>query len=211
MCMREQWRLHCTSQRDTIERACVPCGCHIQNDWGVEQRICNKFYIKLEHSSVETLGMTQKATAMGKWWLAASSRQRPRSCITSHVEFFGESLNHPCESAPSYSPDLAPCNFWLFPKLKSLWKGRDLRPLLRFRKIWWGSWWQLGELCEVPRCLLWRGLRCHCPVYNISYIFFDKCLCFSYDMAGYLLDRPCIDMELILSPGSAACCLKANK
>jgi len=25
---------------------------------------------------------------------------------------------------PPYSPDLAPCDFWLFPKLKSLLKGR---------------------------------------------------------------------------------------
>ena len=34
----------------------------------------------------------------------------------------------------------------------------------------------LGELCEVPKCLLWRGLRPHCPLYNVSCIFFNKCL-----------------------------------
>ena len=28
----------------------------------------------------------------------------------------------------------------------------------------------LGERCEVPRCLLWRGLRCHCLIYNVSCI-----------------------------------------
>ena len=27
---------------------------------------------------------------------------------------------------------------------------------MRFRKIWQGRGWWLGELCEVPRCLLWR-------------------------------------------------------
>jgi hypothetical protein len=27
---------------------------------------------------------------------------------------------------PPCSPDLAPCDFWLFPKLKSLLKGGDL-------------------------------------------------------------------------------------
>ena len=36
----------------------------------------------------------------------------------------------------------------------------------------------LGELCEVPKCLLWRGLRCHCPMYNVSRILFNKCLFF---------------------------------
>ena len=34
---------------------------------------------------------------------------------------------------------------------------------MRFREIRRSSWWRLGELCEVPRCLLWRELRRHCP------------------------------------------------
>ena len=60
---------------------------------------------------------------------------------------------------------------------------------MRFRKVHWGGWWWLGELCEVPRCRLWRGLRHHCPTYNVSCIFFNKCLYFSYYMDGYFLDR----------------------
>ena len=36
---------------------------------------------------------------------------------------FGKASHHPGLSAP-YSPDLAPCDFWLFPKLKSPLKGR---------------------------------------------------------------------------------------
>ena len=77
-----------------------------------------------------------------------------------------------------YRPDLAPCNFWLFPKLKSPLKGRHFKPSVSFRKICWGSWWLLGEMCEVPWCLLRRGLRHHCPVYSVSCIFFNKCLYF---------------------------------
>ena len=38
----------------------------------VEQWICIKFCVKLEHSSVETIGMIQKAAAMGNRRLAAS-------------------------------------------------------------------------------------------------------------------------------------------
>ena len=60
---------------------------------------------------------------------------------------------------------------------------------MRFRKIHWGSWWWLGELCEVPRCRLWRGLSRHCSMYKVSCIFFNKCFYFSYHMAGYLQDR----------------------
>ena len=51
---------------------------------------------------------------------------------------------------------------------------------MRFRKIQWGSWWLLEELCEIPRCLLWRGLR-HlvlCTMFLVSCIFFNKCLIF---------------------------------
>ena len=33
----------------------------------VEQLICIRFYDKLEHSSVETIWMIQKAAAMGNW------------------------------------------------------------------------------------------------------------------------------------------------
>ena len=36
---------------------------------------------------------------------------------------FGETSNHPSDSAP-YSPDLVPCAFWLFPKLKSPLEGK---------------------------------------------------------------------------------------
>ena len=39
----------------------------------VKQPICMKFCIKLEHSSMETIQMNQKATAIGDLGLRASS------------------------------------------------------------------------------------------------------------------------------------------
>ena len=53
----------------------------------VEQCICIRFYLKLEDSSIETIWMIQKAAAMGNGWLAASSQQCTRSCITSCAGF----------------------------------------------------------------------------------------------------------------------------
>ena len=73
---------------------------------------------------------------------------------------------------PLYSPYLAPCDFWFFLKLKSPLKGK------RFQngdKIQENTTWQqmvMGELYEVPRCWLWKGLWCHCHMYNISCIFY---------------------------------------
>ena len=34
---------------------------------GVEQQICNRFCIKLEHSAVKTIWMIQKVTTVGNW------------------------------------------------------------------------------------------------------------------------------------------------
>ena len=133
----------------------------------VEQRICIKLCIKLEHSSVETTGIIPKAIAMGSWWLAASSQQHAHSCITSCAELFGET-----SLSPATAQIWHPATSGFSQNQNDLWKGRDFRPLMRFRKIWWGSWWRLGELCKAPRCLLWRGLRHHFPMYNVSCILY---------------------------------------
>ena len=101
---------------------CVVCGHRIQTE-RVQQWNCIKFSIKLEQSSV-----IQEAAAMGNWWLAASSQQCACSCITSHAEIFGKSTNHQV-TQPLYSPDFAPCDFWLFPKLKSPLKGKRFQTI----------------------------------------------------------------------------------
>ena len=80
-----------------------------------EQRICIKFCIKLDRSSVETIQMIQKAAAMGNWWLAASSRQCAHLCITSHAELFGKTSNHPGDSAP-LQPRFDALRLLAFPK-----------------------------------------------------------------------------------------------
>ena len=166
----------------------------------VEQQICIKFCGKLGYSSAETTQMIQKAAAMGNWWLAASLQQHAHSCVTSRADFFGKTSNHPGDSATP-QPRFGTCGFQLFPKLKSPLKGKrfQTRQLLIFRKIPWGSWWQFGELCEVPRCPLWRRLRCHCPMYSVSCIFFNKCLFFI--VHGWILSGQ-TSYQLLLVSGS---------
>ena len=148
----------------------------------VEQWICIKFCIKLQLSSMETIQMIQKATAMGNWWLAASPWQCARSCIMSHAEFLVK--QHITQvTQPLSQPRFGALRLLAFPQNKNhTWNGRDFRLSVRFRKIQKGSWWPLGELCEVPRCLLWRGLRCHClcTMFLVFCIFFNKCLYVSY-------------------------------
>ena len=103
-------------------------------------QVCNK----LEHSSLETIWMIQKAAAVGSWRLAGSSGQCAHSCIMSQAECFGETSNHPGDS-PTYSPDLVACDFWLLPKVKSPLKGK------RFQTV--GEVWEntTGQLMAVWR------------------------------------------------------------
>ena len=76
--------------------------------------------------------MIQKAAAMGNWWLTASSQQCIQCIMYAmherqhHVSFrvFWGKYQITWVTQSPHSPDLAPCNFWLFPKLKSSLKGK---------------------------------------------------------------------------------------
>ena len=154
----------------------------------VEQYICIKFCIKLEHSSAETIWMIQKATAMGNWWLVASS-QHTRSSIASHAESFGKTSNHPGDS-DLYGPDLAPCKFWLFPKLKSPLKGKRFQIINEIQKNTMGQLMVIGRTVWGPKVPTLKGTEVSlfylCTMFLVSCLFFNKCLYFSYYMAGYL-------------------------
>ena len=150
----------------------------------IQQQICIKFCVKLEHSSMETVPMIQKASAMRNWWLAASSWQCACSCITSSAEFFCKTSNHPGDSAP-LNPTIGILQLLDFPKTKITFEREEISdcqwdsgkyhgapdcdPIKDFAEFWTVEE-TLGELCEVPRCLLCRGLKCLC--YNVSCILY---------------------------------------
>ena len=164
---------------DAIEWACGLCGCHIQNDWVRRTRNLHQVLLKLEYASTETIWMTQKATAMDNWWLAASSQQCAHSCIMSHAECFGETSNHPGDWAP-YSPDLVPCDFWLFPKLKSPLKEKifqNINEIQEYDREADGDW----ENCVRSQGACFEGdwgVIVLCTIFLVSCIFFSKCLFF---------------------------------
>ena len=146
----------------------------------VEQRICIKFYIKLEHSSLETTQMIQKATAMGNRWLAASSWQRAHSCITPCAEFFGETSNHPGDSAP-IQPRFGALWLLAFPKTKVTFERKEISD----------GWWDSGEYggaadgnwenCVRSQDTYFEGdwgIIVLCTMFLVSCIF-NKYLCFS--------------------------------
>ena len=146
--------------------------CLIQKTEWVEQRICNIFCLKLEHSSAETIWMIQKAAVVGNWCLAASSRQYVRSSIMCHAEYFGETSNHP---GFPLSPDLVPCDFWLFPKLKSPMKGNRFQTINEIQENMSGQLIVIGRTVWGPKVPTLKGtevslLYVQCFLYLVSLI-----------------------------------------
>ena len=145
----------------------------------VEQWICI-FCIKLKHSSVETIWMSKKATAMGNWWLATSSWQCTCSCITSHAEFFGETSNHPGDSAPLQVG--CPVTSGFSSKLKSSLKRKRFHTINEIQEK------MVGQLVTIVRTV-WgskvptlKGTEASLAYlqFLVPCIFFNKCLYFMW-------------------------------
>ena len=100
-----------------------------------------------------------------------------------------------------YNPNLAPCNFWFFPKLKSRLKGKLFQTIDEIQENMTGQlmaiptkdftecfeqWKRHWENCVRSQCAYFEGgLRHHCPMYNVC--IFNKCL-FFICTTGYFLD-----------------------
>ena len=67
---------------------------------------------------------------------------------------------------PSYSPDMAPCHFWLFPKLKLPLKGKRFQTIDEIQEN------TMGQLMATMRSkgAYFGGLRHHYAMYNVSCI-----------------------------------------
>ena len=99
----------------------------------VDQQICVKFWVKLEHSAMETIQMIQKVAAIGDWWLAASSQQCTHSCIKSPAVSW-QTSNDPGHSTP-LQPRFCALQLLDFPKMKITIEREEISD----------SWWDSGK------------------------------------------------------------------
>ena len=85
-----------------------------------------------------------------------------------------------------YSPDLVPCNFW--PSQTNITFERE-----EISDHQWDSGkYNRAADGDWENCVRSQGawdIIVLCTMFPVSCIFFNKCLQFSYYMAGYLLDR----------------------
>ena len=105
---------------------------------------------------------------------------------------FCETSHHPGDSAP-LKPRFG--TLWLlpFPKTKITFEKEEIL------NHWWDSGkYDRGTDGDWENCVRSQGAYFEgdwgvivlCTMFLVSCIFFNKCLCFSYCMAGYVLDRP---------------------
>ena len=140
----------------------------------VKHQICIEFCVTLEHSSARTIKMIQKGRGY-RQLVIGSFITTMHPLMHHHVScrVFWWNIKSPRWLCPPTAHIWHPATSGFSQNSNYLWNGRDFRSLLkRFGRIQQGSWWWLGKLCEVPRCLLWRGLRHHCLMYNVSCVFY---------------------------------------
>ena len=174
MRMCEQWWLHCTSQwgwqTALSERVYCVAVTFKMTEW-VEQWICIKFCFKLAHSYMGTIRWFRRPQlrAPGDWQL---HHDNTPTHVSHLMQRFLVKHQITQVTQPPYSPDLVPGDFWLFPKLKSPLKGKRFQTDDDIKENTTGQLMTIGRTGEVSMCLPWRGLRRHCPVYNVSWILY---------------------------------------
>ena len=137
--------------------------------------------------------MTQKASAVGNWWLAASSQQWAPSCIMSYVEIFGETSNHPGDSAP-LKPRFGALWLLTFPKTKVTFEREEISAIWgdsgKYDRAADGNWENCVRAQGAYFAGDWVSLSCvQCCLYLVSS---SINVSFSYYMAGYLLETLCV-------------------
>ena len=96
-------------------------------EW-VEQQICIKVCVKLEHSFMETIQMIQKAAARDSWWLTASSGQCACSCITSQCRVYWRNIKSLRQLSPPAAQIWCPATSD-FSKSKSTFEREEISDL----------------------------------------------------------------------------------
>ena len=106
---------------------------------------------------------------------------------------FGEISNHLEDSAP-LQPRFGTLRLLAFPRTYTAFEKEEISDHQ------WGSGKYNGALDgDWENCVRSQGAYFErdwgvivlCTVFLVSCMFFNKCLYFSYFMAGYLMDRPC--------------------
>ena len=163
-------------------------------EW-VEQWICIKFCVKPEHSLVEKNYLDDsEGHSYGHLVIGSFIMTTHLLVHTSPAQSFGETSNHPGGSG-SLQPRFGTLRLLAFPQTKLTFEREEISDHQwdsgKYDGAADGNW----ENCVRSQDAYFEGdwgVTVLCTMFLVSCIFFNRCLYFSYYMAGYLLDRPCI-------------------
>ena len=150
-----------------MSEQCVLCGHCIQNDWvnraTNQHRILHWAWTFIHWSYLDD----SKGCSYGQ--LVIDSFITTTHPLMHHIScrVLWQNIKSPRWLSPTTAQIWHPATSGFSQNCNHLWNGGDFRSSMRFRKIWWGSWWWLRELCEVLRCLLWGdwGIIVLCTVF----------------------------------------------
>ena len=82
------------------------------------------------------------------------------TCLLMHhisCRDFWQNIKSPRWLSPKYSPDLAPCNFWVFPKLKSALIGKRFQTVNEIQENTTGQLMLIGRTVWGPKVPTLKG------------------------------------------------------
>ena len=130
----------------------------------VEQQICIKFCVKLDIPLQKLFRWFRRP----QLW-ATSDWQLHYHSVSVHESHLMQSflVKHQITQAiqPLYSPDLAPCDFWLFPKLKSPLKGKRFQTVNEIQENTRGWLMVIGRIVWGPTVPTLKGTKA-----SLSYV-----------------------------------------
>ena len=136
--------------------------------------------------------MIQKAAAIGKLVISQVHHNNAPAHASHFLHIFLSKRKITQVMQPPCRQDLAPCDCWLFPKLKAPLKGKRFQtvsefqentmvPLMVIKRTVWGPMVPTLKEPEVSLSYV------QCLLYVVSS---SMNVCFSYYMARYILDKP---------------------
>ena len=154
---------------DTIEWAYVTLWSPIQNEL-VEQWICIKFCVNPECSSMQLFGWCRRPQllATGNWQIHHNNASTHASRLMQRVLQKQQITQVTQPVQPS--PDLAPYDFWVFPKIKSPLKGKRFQTINKTQENMTGHLMVTGKTVTSQSAYCEGDQRCHCPMYSVSCI-----------------------------------------
>ena len=122
----------------------------------VEQWICIKFWMKLENPPWKLFEWLRRPQlwVTGDWQLHHNNVPTHALCV---MKGFLAKHQITQVTPPPYIPDLAPCDFWVFPKQKSPWKRKRFQTINEIQENMTGQLMAIGRNMWGPKVPTLKG------------------------------------------------------